>query len=266
MEPVTAACNRTRMALGAYVVGALDPVERAELDAHLANCRACRDDLSLLAALPAVLGRVGESDAVTAGAITVEPGMVERSLAELRRRRHSGRLRWRLVAVAAGVAIAAAGAGAGSAVALHLSAPATPSGNSARVSATDASSGAAATAVLLAEPWGTSIHLAISGVAPGDHCQLVAVSKSVHRGGRRHLGGQLQRRGGHRRGDQPGAGATLIAGYRHHLGHAPDQPGAARRSLAHRLLSPGRARRRLDRPSPAYALALWVAIWRCSSS
>jgi hypothetical protein len=166
------------MALGAYVVGALDPVERAELDAHLANCRACRDDLSLLAALPAVLGRVGESDAVTAGAITVEPGMVERSLAELRRRRHSGRLRWRLVAVAAGVAIAAAGAGAGSAVALHLSAPATPSGNSARVSATDASSGAAATAVLLAEPWGTSIHLAISGVAPGDHCQLVAVSKS----------------------------------------------------------------------------------------
>lgn len=178
MEPMTAECDRTRMALGAYVIGALEPAERVEVDAHLAGCPACREDLALLADLPAVLGRLGESDALAAGATQVEPGMVERSLAELRRRRRSGGIRRRLVAVAAGVAIAAAGAGAGSAVALHLSAPATPTGTSARVSGTDATNGATATAVLLAQPWGTSIHLTIAGVAPGDHCELVAVSKA----------------------------------------------------------------------------------------
>ena len=178
MGAMTTACGRMRTALGAYVVGALDPAERAEVDAHLAGCSACRDELALVAPLPPVLGRIGEAEALSAGAVRVEPNMVERTLAELRRRRRSQQIRWRLVAVAAGVAIAALGAGAGSAVALHLSAPAAPAaGATTQVSGVDSASGARATAVLFAQPWGTSIHLTVSGVAPGEHCQLVALSK-----------------------------------------------------------------------------------------
>lgn len=179
MEPMTTACDRMRLALGAYVLGALEPAERADVDSHLAGCPACRDELTQMAQLPAVLGRIEAAEALSAGQLSVEPGMVERTLAELRRRRRNRQMRWRLVAVAAGVAIAAAGAGAGRAIALHVSGPATPNaGVTAQVSGTNASSGARASAVLLAQPWGTSIDLTISGVAPGDHCQLVVVSKT----------------------------------------------------------------------------------------
>jgi predicted anti-sigma-YlaC factor YlaD len=164
------------MALGARVVGALDAAERADVDAHLAGCSACREELAKLAPLPAVLGRIEEADALSAGQVRVEPGMVERTLAELRRRRRQRQFRWRMAAVAAGVAIAAAGAGAGSAVALHLSGPATHTGVTAQVSGTGVVGGARASAVLLAEPWGTSIDLTVSGVTPGEHCQLVARS------------------------------------------------------------------------------------------
>ncbi|WP_187357010.1 anti-sigma factor family protein, partial [Actinomadura sp. CNU-125] len=53
-------CGDVRAALGVYVVGAIDPAERALVDAHLAGCPACRDELAGLAGLPALLGRVEE--------------------------------------------------------------------------------------------------------------------------------------------------------------------------------------------------------------
>jgi hypothetical protein len=51
-------CADTRQALGIYVLGAIDPDERALVDAHVAGCRECREELAGLAGLPALLSRV----------------------------------------------------------------------------------------------------------------------------------------------------------------------------------------------------------------
>jgi Putative zinc-finger len=50
-------CPRT-IALGAYVLGALDREERAGLEAHLKTCDVCRDELDRLAPLPGLLSRL----------------------------------------------------------------------------------------------------------------------------------------------------------------------------------------------------------------
>ena len=39
-------CTDARLSLGVYVLGAIDPAERALVDAHLLTCRDCRDELA----------------------------------------------------------------------------------------------------------------------------------------------------------------------------------------------------------------------------
>src|SRR6202167_491193 len=55
-------CPEARISLGVYVLGAIDPAERALVDAHLATCRDCRDELAGLAGLPALLARVNPDE------------------------------------------------------------------------------------------------------------------------------------------------------------------------------------------------------------
>lgn len=57
-------CGEARISLGVYVLGSIDPAERAMVDAHLATCRDCRDELAGLAGLPALLARVGTEEAI----------------------------------------------------------------------------------------------------------------------------------------------------------------------------------------------------------
>ena len=57
-------CPEARISLGVYVLGAIDPAERALVDAHLATCRDCRDELAGLADLPALLARVSTEEAI----------------------------------------------------------------------------------------------------------------------------------------------------------------------------------------------------------
>ena len=42
-------CPEARPSLGVYVLGAINPVERGLVDAHLASCQECRDELAGLA-------------------------------------------------------------------------------------------------------------------------------------------------------------------------------------------------------------------------
>jgi anti-sigma factor RsiW len=57
-------CPEARLSLGVYVLGAIEPAERALVDAHLATCRDCRDELAGLAGLPALLARVSTEEAI----------------------------------------------------------------------------------------------------------------------------------------------------------------------------------------------------------
>lgn len=47
-----------RTLIGAYVTASLDPEERADLEQHLRGCVGCREELALLAPLPAILRRL----------------------------------------------------------------------------------------------------------------------------------------------------------------------------------------------------------------
>ena len=98
------------------MLGAIDPAERGLVDAHLATCRDCRDELAGLAGLPALLARVNPDeisricadDAVRPMASDEPPEELVGTvldLAEARRRRN----RWRYLAAAAAVVVIAGG-------------------------------------------------------------------------------------------------------------------------------------------------------------
>jgi hypothetical protein len=112
-------CGDIRLALGVYVIGAIDPAERAIVDAHLSQCQDCREELAGLAALPALLGRVPLEDAERLALDDAELRDLAEPPAELLDsllRRVAGRRRarrWRGVAAAAAAAIIAIGGGIG---------------------------------------------------------------------------------------------------------------------------------------------------------
>lgn len=61
-------CSEARLSLGVYVLGAIDPDERAQVDIHLAGCPACRDELAELEGLPALLALVSTEEAIALAA------------------------------------------------------------------------------------------------------------------------------------------------------------------------------------------------------
>jgi Putative zinc-finger len=62
-------CPEARVSLGVYVLGAIEPADRALVDAHLMTCRDCRDELAGLAGLPALLSRVSAEEAFALAAV-----------------------------------------------------------------------------------------------------------------------------------------------------------------------------------------------------
>jgi hypothetical protein len=127
-------CRGLRELLGVYVVGAIEPAERALVDAHLNVCRDCREELAGLAPLPALMRRVTPDEAARIAYAAGEgpadwhgddreasPEILDAMLARVRGRRQSRRVQ-SAFAIAAGVLIAA---GAGAAVGTALSPQAT---------------------------------------------------------------------------------------------------------------------------------------------
>lgn len=170
--------------LGAYVLGALSPLERADVEAHLLCCAACREELAGLAGLPGLLGRLDQTDLarLTDGEPQPDNRLLDRTLLELSRRRRARRRRGRLLTAAAAVGVVALGATA----LLLLRAPSEPTAAFERtVSATNSTSGVQAQIGIAAQPWGTALHLVLRGVPPGTRCRLVAV---LHNGQRQTVG------------------------------------------------------------------------------
>ena len=184
-------CAEARVALGVYVLGAIDPAERALVDAHLATCRDCRDELAGLAGIPALLARVNpeELERISDESPRTErideqapPELIDTvvDLAAARRRRS----RWRYAAAAAAVAAVAGGVFGGlaeSAPRVAASPPAiafSPGETSwETAAATSKASGVQATVAYGHERWGTVLAAKVMGIPVGTTCVLWVTHK-----------------------------------------------------------------------------------------
>jgi anti-sigma factor RsiW len=172
MGRMSAACDSLeRLSLGAYVLGALDPVERSEVEAHVSACPLCRDELAELSGLPGLLSRVTLPETLERPQ-PAPPAMAERLIERVRAARRSRRRR---LAGAAGALTAAAVA----ALALVLAGgdAGTPGGTVPTISATNPRTGVAANLALRPAAWGTEVRVRLRGVPAGTRCRLVAVSR-----------------------------------------------------------------------------------------
>ena len=190
----SAHCRDIRHLLGVYVLGAIDPAERSQVDQHLSACPDCREELAGLASLPALLRRVpvaeaqqvaeeGEDD--LAGSQPSE--LMLRSLLDRTQGVRRAR-RWRGLAAAAAVVLVAGLGGAAGWSALHPagsgSGAVTPGGPAAAgftsVSASNPQTHVAATVRLSRKDWGTALDTQVHGVAEGARCQLVVTDVAGH--------------------------------------------------------------------------------------
>jgi hypothetical protein len=195
-------CPEARVSLGVYVLGAIDPAERALVEAHLATCRDCRDELAGLAALPALLARVTTEEAVAlaagdgpppagrTGDDAAPPELVATviDLTAARRRRR----RWRdaSLGVAAALIIAAGvfgglrlGGSPAPSPAASVNYPGQPNGP--WQTATTAASGMSASVEYRSMGWGTQLAVKVNGIPVGTSCRLWVIGP----GGSRTLAG-----------------------------------------------------------------------------
>jgi hypothetical protein len=184
-------CHDTRLHLGVYVLGAIDPADRARVDQHLATCRPCRDQLAGLAALPALLGRVTEPQLTPpAGDDELLTSLLNRAQAERPRRLPQARRVLVPLAIAGSVA-------AGTLLGFTLTDHHTTTGALPSVSATTRGPASSPTTTRAAEHlvaadpktkvraeiglWpregGTSLSIHLTGVPVHTRCHLIAVSR-----------------------------------------------------------------------------------------
>jgi hypothetical protein len=195
-------CAEARISLGVYVLGAIDPAERALVDAHVATCQDCRDELAGLAGLPALLARVSKEEAI-ALADTGEPlpaaadeapephrellaTVLDLTAARRRRRR------WREASLGVAAALiiavgvfgglrlgsspAAQPAGASGQSGLYVGPP-----NGPMQTVTGKSGSMTATISYSAMGWGTQLDTKVSGIPVGTSCQLWVIDSSGNR-------------------------------------------------------------------------------------
>jgi anti-sigma factor RsiW len=173
------ACRDMRLLLGVYVVGAIDPAERALVDEHLSECPACRDELAGLAGLPAMLSHVPEADVARLGANVVSlpeqtepsPELLNSLLRHVASRRRARM--WRGVVAAAAAAVIAVG---GTAAVMDLT------GHGSRQPSVDVASGAnggmTATVDYSTAAWGTAMRVQVTGINAGTKCQFWVITRN----------------------------------------------------------------------------------------
>lgn len=179
-------CGEVRQELAVYVLGAIAPADRSDVDRHLADCADCRDALAELAGLPGLLRRVSLPEAAALagpGPSSPREGLPSdpalRSLltgASRNRRRH---VRTRVaVAAAAGLI-----AGAGVITGWHLAHPAAerPAASApawaAPVRAANPRTGVSATVRYATRQWGLQLSVQVTGIPAGTTCELDVISQ-----------------------------------------------------------------------------------------
>ena len=190
-------CREIRHALGVYVLGAIDPGDRAQVDEHLATCTDCREELASLAGLPALLRRVPTAEAQRLAVADQADPTTDATVSDhmlpglLVRTTHTRRVRrWRELAAAAAVVVLALGAGAAGASLLgsHQAAPKSPVAVQIppaqawhTVTATDHLTGATMTVKYVPMSWGTAMVVQVWGIPSGTVCQFQITDSQGHR-------------------------------------------------------------------------------------
>jgi putative zinc finger protein len=179
-------CTDARPSLGVYVLGAIDPAERALVDAHLPTCRDCGDELAGLAGLPALLARVNpdeisritSEDTVRTATDDRPPGELIGTVLDLAAARRR-RTRWRFAAAAAAVVAIAGGLFGGLSsitTTQTVAIPVSPGDTHwETVEATSAVTGASASVAYSHEMWGDAFEVLVDHIPVGTTCQLWVV-------------------------------------------------------------------------------------------
>jgi len=179
-------CTDAKVALGVYVLGAIDPAERALVDAHLLTCRDCRDELAGLAGLPALLARVNPDEISriraddTVRTVTDDrpPGELIGTVLDLAAARRR-RTRWRFVASAAAVVAIAGGLFGGlsslSTTRTEMVAVSPGGGHWETVQTTSSVTGATASIAYSHQLWGAAFEVLTLRIPVSTTCQLWVV-------------------------------------------------------------------------------------------
>ncbi|MFF0157921.1 anti-sigma factor family protein [Streptomyces sp. NPDC005263] len=190
---------RENLALGAYLLGALEQAERAAVERHVAHCADCRAELMELAPLVGLLqplrdeelrraeraaqaasstGPAGDSAARTAADRYTPVAVPERIGTARAVSRVVRRARVRRALIACALAVAAAASGVGVYLGTQDPHPAAvPS--AVTVSTVDPTTHVTASAALTPDLTGTSIRLRLSGLPPAD-CRVVVHARDGH--------------------------------------------------------------------------------------
>jgi predicted anti-sigma-YlaC factor YlaD len=178
-------CRAFRELLGVYVVGAIEPAERADVDAHLGGCYECREELASLAVLPALLHRVPAEEVErmvaagpdAAGQAEASREVLDSLLAKVGAKRRSRRVR-ALFTTAAAIIIAAGGAAA---VTEAVSSSSPPAATSLEVAALHAH-GVDVTVHYGRAGWdSTTMWVRAAGIPQGTECKFWVVTTSGRR-------------------------------------------------------------------------------------
>jgi anti-sigma factor RsiW len=196
------ACRGPRELIGALVLGALAPEERAALQSHLDGCADCRREAEELAPVAQLLGRADPDHLHEAPMPPADlPGRIA---ARIRRERRAGRRRRvRLAFAFSGAAAALAGIAA-AAILLLSSDSGQPAAE--RVAVAGAPSGIHLSAELEPRPWGSQVYVHVEGIRPGTLCTVWLHRES---GGRIPAGSFRYRVDGHDADEEPVLSAAL---------------------------------------------------------
>ncbi len=167
-------CREMELSLGAFAVGALEPLDRAEVDSHLERCPRCRSTTAELQDVTDLMGLVSAGSAALAADGSALPRPTVPTPAPPARRRT--RLLARTLAAAAAVAVILIVTGV--AVSTWLGSDPV---QAVRVQATDPGTGVAAAVTLTPVEVGTELRLRLTGVPRRATCQLVVVAADGRR-------------------------------------------------------------------------------------
>lgn len=156
-----------------YLLGAIEPAQRAVVARHLASCRDCRTELAGLAGLPALLRRVPADELrrmLLDDAVSLVPGppltaLIARVTRARRHRRHLAAA----TAVVAGIAAISGWLGLRP---LPRPPASAPPWWTVMVESVSPVTRAGAAVRYAPEPWGTELQVRVTGIATGTRCQL----------------------------------------------------------------------------------------------